>query len=370
MSSNASFHIDEFDSATLTKLKIYEEYLLNWLPVFIQLSKANSAFKINIFDFFSGPGSDGAGQDGSPLVAIKTCLKFKEMLAEKNQQVTLYFNDDNPNNIAQLEASITELSLPENIIISINCNDFSHAFEIYSSKMKSAANLLFMDQFGIKHVGKSIFQKLISLPKTDILFFMSSSYLLRFSKKDEFKKHLDFDKYVNSLTKSTDVHRKVVEMYRDMVPKDIEYYLAPFTLKKQSSPNIYGLIFGSSNLIGIHKFLKITWSLDIVNGEANFDLDDDRLACTTGQSDFFKDDEKSTKVESFQKDLEELLLEGSLTSDKEVFKYSIMRGFLPTKHSREVMKKLQDKGEIDVIGGIRLGEDCLRNPREIVLNLS
>lgn len=365
MASNAAFHADKFDGATLTKLKIYQEYLENWLPVFIQQPNSNWTFNINIFDFFCGPGTDGIGQGGSPLVALKVCLKFEAMLADKGRTVTLHFSDDNSENIKLLEKQLETFNLPNNIKYTIDCRDFSDALSLYSPRMKNSANLLFMDQFGIRHVGKTTFQKLISLPKTDILFFISSSHLLRFAQKDEFKKHLDFHKYINSLTKSTDVHRAVVKMYKEMIPSSIEYYLAPFTLKKQANPNIYGLIFGSSNLIGLLKFLKVTWSLDIVNGESNFDLDDDRLATTTGQPDFFKDDEKSTKVQSYQKDLEELILAGDLSTDREVFKYSLMCGFLPIKHSKEVMVRLQKQGKIYVSGGIRLSESCLKEPRTI-----
>ena len=38
--------------------------------------------------------------------------------------------------------------------------------------MKNAANLIFLDQFGIKYVDKEMFLDLIALKTTDIIFFV------------------------------------------------------------------------------------------------------------------------------------------------------------------------------------------------------
>ena len=60
-------HKEAFDEGTQAKLAIFEDYLKEWLPVF--LSKRDIFWNtINIFDFFAGPGSDPNGIKGTPLI--------------------------------------------------------------------------------------------------------------------------------------------------------------------------------------------------------------------------------------------------------------------------------------------------------------
>ena len=64
--STSDFHERRFDEETQCKLDIYRQYLRSWLPVFLHREHIRS---IQIFDFFAGPGHDGAGNAGSPVIA-------------------------------------------------------------------------------------------------------------------------------------------------------------------------------------------------------------------------------------------------------------------------------------------------------------
>ena len=64
------FHKKPFDEGTLTKLQIFELYAREWLPVFLSPERPPRS-EIHLFDFFAGPGTDTAGELGSPLRLLR-----------------------------------------------------------------------------------------------------------------------------------------------------------------------------------------------------------------------------------------------------------------------------------------------------------
>lgn len=62
-------HKEEWDSATLTKLEVFEQYIHDWLNVALNYGKDSEPFKIlEIYDLFCGNGYDGTNTyKGSPL---------------------------------------------------------------------------------------------------------------------------------------------------------------------------------------------------------------------------------------------------------------------------------------------------------------
>lgn len=366
MSNN--FHSAEFDDATLLKLEIYRNYISEWLPVFIKRSEGGAwNGKINVFDFFCGPGIDKCGNKGSPLIAIEECKKFSKQLEDSNRVVSFYFSDDKSFKIKQLNKELSGLELPDSITYETSSEKFTHAFMRKMRNISGAANLLFIDQCGIKEVTPPIFNTLTGLKRTDFLFFIASSYFARFKESEEFKRYIDASDHLVDDTPYYDTHRVIAAMYRDLIPADTEYYLAPFTLKKGA--NLYGLIFGTSNLLGILKFLKICWKIDSERGEANFDIDNDNLPSKPGDmDDFFKDNSRARKVTVFQNKLEEKLLQGCFYSDKEVFVYTLECGFIPTSHAKGVVVKLIKNQKLFCEGVPRLSKVCIKEPRQIKLN--
>lgn len=97
---NVDFYHGKFNDATLVKLMIFRRYIRSWLPVFMTDSKSgygHSLERINIYDFFSGPGVDGENNPGSPLIIQDEVKKFCETRSSMKTQtpVRMIFNDIN-----------------------------------------------------------------------------------------------------------------------------------------------------------------------------------------------------------------------------------------------------------------------------------
>lgn len=138
------------------------------------------------------------------------------------------------------------------------------------------------------------------------------------------------------------IHRIILEYYRSLIPADVRYYLAPFSIKKPAG--IYGLIFGSNHIYGLEKFLRVCWKHDKLTGEANFDIDNEKIDLQ--KPTLFVEFNVPKKIQLFEKDLENKILSGDLATDLTVYTYTLEQGFLP-KHANEILSRLSGAKKIE-----------------------
>lgn len=363
MSTN--FHESPFDEATILKLGIFRDYLETWLPTFLnQVPGHKWNGKINIFDFFCGPGLDKNGRPGSPLVIIEKCQEFLYQIQENNKEINIYFSDSNKSKIESLQQVLSTKKIPKEIKISAERIGFNDQFEKMNPVMQGAANLLFIDQCGIKEVNEEIFRKLTSLHGTDFIFFIASSYVQRFHSTPEFKSHLNgIERTFSQKASSAFAHRSIAGWYRDKIPTNKKYFLGSFSIKKNRNTN--GIIFGSNHHLGLDKFIRICWKYDKHRGEANFDIDGEAFPVDEPTIDLFSDHFVASKLAEFQGDIERKILEGIFTKDSEIYIYALQEGFIPSKHVGPVIKGLLKDKKISLKGGnLRMSKESIQSPRE------
>ncbi|MBC8753980.1 three-Cys-motif partner protein TcmP [Kordia sp. YSTF-M3] len=343
MIEKRNLHTAPFDIGTQSKLAIFNDYIKEWLPVFLA-KKEIYWDTINIFDFFSGPGMDVDGNKGTPLLIIDELESYLENIERKKLKVNLYFNDYSSEKIEILKNNLKKYSTKP-YSIKIQSQDFKDAFRDQYPKMenKNAANLLLLDQTGVKQIDENIFQSIVKLKTTDFLFFISSSTIKRFKDNPSITRHINIDSTIIEDTKYDQIHRLVTEYYKNLIPNNIKYYISSFSLKKKAG--LYGIIFGSGNPFGIEKFLRTSWKIDPIRGEANFDIDNDNIV--EGQVNIFTGKtEVPKKVELFEQRLKENILNSKLNTDKDVYLYTLINGFKP-EHAKEVIKHLIKEKKIE-----------------------
>ncbi|SMO72511.1 three-Cys-motif partner protein TcmP [Fodinibius sediminis] len=342
-------HLEPFDEATLSKLEIFEDYAEAWIPPFVM----SGIQQIHIFDLFAGPGYDVNGIAGSPIRILKKIVDHLGNILNKKTQITLHLNEFEPNKSDQKKFEM----LKENCKNFVDEHEkFKYCLELkfYNKDagsllnellpiMKNYPSLVFLDQNGIKFISDQYLSELEKLNTTDFLFFGSSSYFKRFGMTDEFQNVLKFSKKELNEIEWANIHRVIVDKLRESLSLDSQLKLHPFSIKKGA--NIYGIIFGASHPLAVDKFLYISWKKNKQNGEANFDIDDDT---SKRQTDLF-DNEKLTKIEKFKKELEEKIVEGSITNNKEALQFTYETG-----NSRQIANKylrmLKKDGIIDYEG--------------------
>lgn len=334
----------KFTEDTNVKLELYEDYLMKWLPVFIVPPKPIRS-TVNILDLFCGPGKDEEGTLGSPLLALKVLKEYEGYIFKSPVRVNLYFNDREQKHIDKLKKNVEEFGYRKDLItIHYSCSDFEEFYPKVNQIASKSANLIFLDQFGIKYVNQEKFVELCQLSITDLIFFISSTTFKRFHSDKNINQVLNLTPEEIQREDFYKIHRLVHRAYTDFIPDGHSYGLAPFSIRKGS--NVYGLIFGSGHPLGLEKFLDICWLKDETTGEANFDIQGD-LKLKEQASLFADDDAKGFKIGIFQSQLEDAILDGELTSDLQIYLFALNRGFT-NKHIRPVVKKLKDEKKIEL----------------------
>lgn len=357
-------HKHAFDEGTKAKLELLRLYIRGWLPVFISDSR-NIYSKIEIYDFFAGEGQDSIDTPGSPLIILNEVKTYCADLVRKKIQLRILFNDAKKTKYLKLDESKTsflikcsenkkfgfcknENGLPKcPFDIALENSDFTLLFNSLKSTFKSNPTIprfMFIDQYGIKQVTQTVFKDLISLAKTDFLFFISSSYLRRFKELPEFKKYIDDNKIDFAETKPTQCHRVVFQYFKKLVDKE-SYFLGQFSIKK--GPNVYGLIFGSNSHLGMRKFLDVAWKMDSYTGEANHDIDDDPIRSGQLSLDFDSTANKIKKLYFYEQNLLDFLRIPKLNN--EVYVYSLEQGINIPK-TNEILKRLEKEGFLLIEG--------------------
>lgn len=334
-------HKQPFDENTLKKLEIFELYTKEWLPTFIMLKVE----KMYIFDFFAGTGYDLNHVPGSPI----RILKQLGNLFQNGNEVHVVLNEYDKAKYVQLKTACNEYvesdselrRAKENHILTYEiCNeDFAKLFPKCIESIKKYPSLVFLDQNGVKFLSDEYFMPLVNSRCTDFLYFVSSSYVKRFGDTIEFRKSISFDKEKAKHEPLTQIHRNILEELKKRIPYGNKTHLYPFTIKKGS--NYYGIIFGASHIRAVDKFLSTAWKENSLNGEANFDIDND--ACK-GLPDLFGY-VVLTKIQKFQKSLREKILFRQLRTNKDVYDYTLEHGHIPS-HATEILKELKKEGLI------------------------
>lgn len=339
-----NLHEKPFDEETLKKLDIFEAYTKEWIPPFLMEPHEPN---LCIFDLFAGPGYSITDQEGSPIRILKQVENQIDKIVEKKKHVFLIFNEydkDKFQTLKQVCKSFCEVhpKLKEAIGLSfLHCKvtrwDVESLYPVVKKFIGNYPLLLFLDQNGVKFMADEYLQPLFNAKKVDFMLFLSSTYFIRFGKTEEFKKILSIDVEEARKNPYTFIHRYLLDALKAKIPAGSETRLYPFSLKKGS--NIYGIIFGTSHVLGAEKFLRMAWKENAINGEANFDIDDD---LHKGQPDLFGYVEM-TKMMKFKEDIRQAIISGRITNNKDAYLYALNHGHLPTHAANEIKQMKKDK---------------------------
>lgn len=344
-----------FDHATKIKLEIFRESFKEWLPVFIHTPYVDKRY---IYDFFAGSGLDSEGNYGSPLILLDEAKGEDLMHCSKSdgKKIVFGFNEKGKRKSKILEKNVNQFV--GNCLQ--NCKrvkcvydhhfgnyDFKEAFnrqnvvDIMNNKRYSKFVLL--DQYGFKEVDNDVFNKLINFPKTDFIFFISSSFINRFQNQDSIKKYIETEKIEFKKSEPKHCHKLISQYFKDLIPKNKEYYLHQFSIKKGT--NYYGLIFGTSHSLGMEKFLKVCWEKDRMAGEANFDINNDFQSGT-----LFYDEIFSNKIGKYKEDLLDKISIKEIKTNVSALKFTLKYG-IQAKTYLETISEYINNDKVEITKG-------------------
>ena len=289
---------------------------------------------------------------------LKELRKSSDLIQKRSARVNLVLNESAKSKARRLQETMEAQKIHSDLCAwAVHNRTFEDAFATIYPSLGAGPNLLILDQQGMKEISDEVFSKILRLPRTDFLFFIASSSIRRFESHPYFQRHLKIPQGAISGTTFNDTHRAVTQYYRSLATAGgDDYFLGNFSIKKGS--NVYGLIFGSHHPLGLEKFLRVCWKADPDRGEANFDIDNDRL--NPNAPHLFAEMDQPRKLTVFQRITRERILKAELASDRDVYIHTLQEGFLPSDGS-DVVRTLVRDGQVRVAGGrhrvSRLGYD-------------
>jgi three-Cys-motif partner protein len=346
---------EEYDAGTKLKLDILSKYLVEWFPVMVNTDFFRTIY---LYDFFAGSGTDSTGYHGSPIIMLTHLIENCSKLKEKYKTAELLLNDNAKEKIEKLKVNCGKLfenckknkSCPHFLnnscsVISVRFEnkDFKILFSEEHKKLQAKKNhycFMFIDQYGIKEVDASTFNILSSLRHTDILFFTATAHAKRFSKTEGFQRPLGLD---DDFEWNENHHRDLCQHYASLIPENSGFHVAPFSIKKEDTGMICGLIFGSNHLYGIEKFLIVAWKKDALTGEANYDIEDDDIR--PDAPNLFEEFDKPKKLDRFEKNLREYLR--VKRTNKEIYEFTLLEGFLPA-HTNQILGEMEKNNHLKI----------------------
>lgn len=347
--SYKDLHEQPFGEGTIAKLGIFEDYAQAWIPTFVMQGIPT----ICIFDFFAGTGYDKNGISGSPIRILEKIREQIGHIFQKKVKIKLYLNEFEPQKNEQEKFALLRQACSEYLEIhkdmkrAIDIEYFNEDFEVLFPKLiqeiKKYPSLVYLDQNGIKFLSDKYLSELEKTNQTDFIYFVSSSYFKRLGNTDEFKKHVTLDIELLKNNPYKYIHRNVLDQFRKKLPSNTRLKLYPFSIKKGS--NIFGIIFGAKHPLAVDKFLNIAWKRNPLNGDANFDIDND---IEKGQLDIFEG-KKLTKIEEFKNHLRTNVLECKIRNNFDALHFVHKEGHIGN-HAAECLKEMKKKGEINFDG--------------------
>lgn len=354
-----NIHKTIFSEQTKLKLGIFRECFREWFPVFLHNPYISNIF---IYDLFAGSGTDVEGNYGSPLILLEEARgengQHCKYLSKENKKVVFAYNEYQKRKVKTLgeniqtffsdcKANCAEESCPYENNYHIKQSDFHELFQSTALLNNLANNkygkFLLLDQYGFKHVDDEVFIRLTNSPKTDFIFFISSSTIRRFQESDVISKYLKDHKITFDAALPKECHRVIAKYFKSLIPKDKEYYIHHFTIQNQS--NYYGLIFGSNHSFGMEKFLKVCWKYDILAGESNCNINNDFK-----KGELFYNPQETNKKEKVKILICSLVMSGRINNNKDGMRFALYNGCLPNIFV-EVVEHLRDTKRINIVEG-------------------
>ncbi len=261
---------------TTIKHAILRRYLEAWLPI---VGRWNS--KLVYIDGFAGPGRYEGGEDGSPIVAVKTVRAHPALKAPRDDgQVLFVFIEEKQDRAADLTRELSALgTLPSWItVLPVRVGTFKQHVEkmlndIEAAGLKLAPTFAFIDPFGFA-VPMDLIRRIAQYPSCECLISFMYESVNRFLGKPDLEANFNQLFATNEwreIVKLDDAaarHRRLVALYRQQLKLYAGFtHVRTFEMVGAGNQTEYHLFFGTKSDKGLSEMKKAMWKGDPIGGQ-------------------------------------------------------------------------------------------------------
>lgn len=270
------------DDHTRAKHRVLAAYLAAWFAVMGQQEmkvRRTNRPRLLIVDGFCGPGRYEAGEDGSPLIMLKTLLQHDafERMSEGGVEFIFLFIEHDERRIDHLKGELEQIETPKNVEVMVEHGEFETTFgkiveDIHGEEgVTLVPTFAFVDPFGFSFTPMSLAGKFLDFQRCEALFFLPMVDIVRFVGRE------GQENAMNSLF-GTERWREAVDLEGD---ERSAFLLSLFEEQLREGGRVqfvrsfeirtdrgreYRLVFASDHDKGLALMKRAMWKVDPVEG--------------------------------------------------------------------------------------------------------
>ena len=252
---------------TVAKHQILEEYLKAWFPII-----ASWADTIVYLDGFAGPGKYKNGEDGSPIIALRTAV---EHTMKYTPNITFGFIENDKKRSKALKQTLKEKfeNIPNNMTYHVIDSDFEKSVndilnELEEKDQTLAPTFAFIDPFGYSDFPMTLVKRLLDNDKCEVLITFMTGFVNRFLDpvhEDAVTKLYGSKEFCDAknITKTYDRINFLLELYEKKLKENNSVkYVRSFEMVGKDNTVVYHLIFGTKHWKGLEVIKKAMLKVD------------------------------------------------------------------------------------------------------------
>jgi three-Cys-motif partner protein len=257
----------EIDPHTQSKHTILRRYWEAWLPIMTRYNQ-----RVLYIDGFAGPGIYAGGEDGSPLIALKSA---RDHHARPRSEVVFIFIECDRSRFDHLLQTIEQIkpTLPDNFRVECVFGRFDDQMKgvlntLDQQRTRLAPSLVFIDPFGFPHTPFPTVERIMQNQKCEILITFMYEEINRFLSHPDHVETYDLlfgtRRWREVLEVLDPEHRRrlIHDIYRDQLRGARINYVRSFEMLNLGNRTDYFLFFGTHNLLGLEKMKEAMWKVD------------------------------------------------------------------------------------------------------------
>jgi three-Cys-motif partner protein len=262
----------DIESHTLAKHAILRKYLQAWFPIMTTKFKA-----LNYIDGFAGPGVYKGGEEGSPVIAIKTAIELNKNL---NSKIGFTFIESKEDRAENLKSVLNSMQIPDNFKYDVIISKFDETLtqeldKLNEQNLRLAPCFAFIDPFGISDTPFSVIRRIMSFKSCEVLITFMSGSVNRFKELSINREHIN--KLLGTTNWNPDLfiegENSIVNYYQERLSTVAEY-VRSFEMKNKSNVPIYRLIFATNSYLGLQRMKESMWKVDLTGQYSYSDITD------------------------------------------------------------------------------------------------
>lgn len=328
------------------KVRLLKLYLERYLSI-IGLSAHFG--DVHIYDMFCGEGRYEDDGEGSPIIILKTIKEILDDPSTGNKISSKFnctFNDISEQKIKKLTTIISREGLHEDRMGSLEISNFDYKDLVgkVQEKVKSLKKdkcFTFIDPYGYKEISVTDIESLLSGNKTEVLLFLPTHFMYRFSSKGTPE---SLKKFIDELIPNEDLPKEgggigFIEALKVAFRNKLgnQHFVDSFIISRDTN-QFFCLFFFTSHIYGFHKMLESKWNIDEEQGRG--------WTQSQKEPDLFSESERNSVTYFLERNLREFLSDSR--TNGEVYEFTLRQGHLP-RHTNELLKNWQEAGVLVVI---------------------